>query len=50
MVYDLNKTDTFYAGSSPLKAKCVRYILPHFDTFSVSTPIKFILKLGMHVK
>ena len=26
-------TDTFYAGSSPLKAKCVRYILPRFDTF-----------------
>ena len=26
-------TDRFYVGSSPLKAKCVRYILPQLDTF-----------------
>ena len=25
--------DTCYAGSSLLKAKCVRYILPQLDTF-----------------
>ena len=29
----LSFLDTFYTGSSPLKAKCVRYILPRFDTF-----------------
>ena len=32
-----NKIDMFYAGSSPLKEKCIKYILPHFDTFHMYT-------------